>query len=407
MAAYSLIEHLDKTEGAAGRIPLLLNLSAWEAQDTFEAFLVDYLCSSVGYEVRQRAVADAFISSRRYSLILDGLDEIPAELRTHFSERLDEFIHGLSSEVAVVVTCRTQEYKELMAAHPTGLGLVQAVEILPLTSEQLDSDFVELAKRDKDWEPFLSQRHLRAYQRVRDLLSNPLFLNLAVVGRLSPGQLLEWTTTEQELQDLVLNAYLDRTLADQSQYEPAVARRYLTWIARLLNGVEVSPFGLKTSDSTVFDLANLTPPDPPRQYRLFGGLVFGLALGLGYGLLETRSVLITSRTPEEARSRSLIAALTWLASGLASGLFVALVISPARGAIGLVIWLRLGLLAGLVLALNNGGSCCCRLSRTAGSIKLATSLHARTTFWNGGSRGTSFAASGAEPAFATTSSSST
>jgi hypothetical protein len=168
-------------------------------------------------------------------------------------------------------------------------------------------------------------------------------LNLAVVGRLSPGQLLEWTTTEQELQDLVLNAYLDRTLADQSQYEPADARRYLTWIARLLNGVEVSPSGLKTSDSTVFELANLTPPDPPRQYRLFGGLVFGLALGLGYGLLETRSVLITSRTPEEARSRSLIAALTWLASGLASGLFVALVIGPA---IGLVIWLRLGLLAG-------------------------------------------------------------
>jgi superfamily II DNA or RNA helicase len=37
MAAYSLIEYLDKTEGAAGRLPLLVNLSAWEAQETFEA----------------------------------------------------------------------------------------------------------------------------------------------------------------------------------------------------------------------------------------------------------------------------------------------------------------------------------------------------------------------------------
>ena len=180
----------------------------------------------------------------------------------------------------MVVTCRTQEYQELLAAHPTGLGLVQAVEILPLSSEQLDSAFVELAKRRRGWETFLSQRHLTAYQRVRDLLSNPLFLNLAVVGHLSPGQLLDWSTTEQELRDLVLDSYLDRTLADQRQYEPADARRYLSWIARFLNGDEVSPFGLKESDFTVFDLADLTPPDPPRRYRLFEGLVLGLVFGL-------------------------------------------------------------------------------------------------------------------------------
>jgi hypothetical protein len=432
IAAYSLIEYLDNTEGDE-RTPLLVNLSAWEAQEDFETFLVDYLCSSVGYEVHERAVARAFIGSDRYSLILDGLDEIPFRLRAHFSERLDEFVRGLPGEVGVVVTCRTQEYKEMLAAHPTGLGLVQAVEILPLSSEQLDRAFVELGELDKDWETFLSQRHLRAYQRVRDLLSNPLFLNLAVGGHLSPGQLLDWSTTEQELRDLVLDRYLDRTLANQKHYEPQDARRYLSWIARFLDGDDVSPFGLKTSDYTVFDLADLTPPDPPRRYRLFeglglglvgglsfgldfgwvvplvfglvlglflglvlalptgwpvkrsavssrltlaswpstrrqlldflrragrglgwglgvglflglglglveglGGLVLGLVLalglglsfalvlGLGFGLLEIGSVLITSRIPKEARSRSLIAALTWLLSGLVGGLFFAL-----------------------------------------------------------------------------------
>src|SRR5215203_3025336 len=284
IAAYSLIEYLDNTEGGE-RTPLLVNLSAWEAQEDFETFLVDYLCSSVGYEVHERAVARAFIGSSRYSLILDGLDEIPLRLRAHFSERLDGFVRGLPGEVGVVVTCRTQEYQEHLAVHSTGLGLVQAVEILPLSTEQLDSAFVELAKLDKDWETFLSQRHLRAYQRVRDLLSNPLFLNLAVAGHLSPGQLLDWTTTEQELRDLVLDRYLDRTLADQREYEQGDARRYLSWIARFLNGDEVSPFGLKTSDYTVFDLADLTPPDPPRRYRLFEGLVLGLVFGLVLGLV--------------------------------------------------------------------------------------------------------------------------
>jgi hypothetical protein len=284
IAAFSLIEYLDNTEGNE-RVPLLVNLSAWEAQEDFVAFLVDYLCSSVGYEVHERAVARAFIDSDRYSLILDGLDEIPAGLRRHFSKRLDEFVRGLPSEVGVVVTCRIQEYEELLAAHSTGLGLVQAVEILPLSSEQLDSAFVELAKLDQHWEAFLSQRHLRAYQRVRDLLSTPLFLNLAVVGYLSPGQLLDWTTTEQELRDLVLDRYLDRTLADQREYEQGDARRYLSWIARFLNGDEVSPFGRKTSDYTVLDLADLTPPDPPRRYRLFGGLAVGMVLALGYWLV--------------------------------------------------------------------------------------------------------------------------
>ena len=279
IAAYSLIEYLDNTEGDE-RTPLLVNLSAWEAQDDFETFLVDYLCSSVGYEVHERAVARAFIGSSRYSLILDGLDEIPVRLRAHFSERLDGFVRGLPGEVGVVVTCRTQEYQEHLAVHSTGLGLVQAVEILPLSNEQLNRAFVELAKLDKDWETFLSQRHHTAYQRVRDLLSNPLFLNLAVVGHLSPSQLLDWSTTEQELRDLVLDCYVDRTLADQRHYEAEDARRYLSWIARFLNGAEVSPFGLKTSDYTLFDLADLSPPDPPKRYRLFGTLVLGLVLGL-------------------------------------------------------------------------------------------------------------------------------
>jgi hypothetical protein len=54
------------------------------------------------------------------------------------------------------------------------------------------------------------------------------------------------------------------------------------------------------------------------------GLLLGLVSALGLGLLKTRSVLITSRTPKEAHSRSLIAALTWLIEGLLGGLFASL-----------------------------------------------------------------------------------
>jgi Type III restriction enzyme, res subunit len=85
MAAFSLIEYLDEREGDE-RIPLLVNLSAWEARETFEAFLVDYLCSSVGYEVRERSVASAFISFDRYSLTAGCIDTgLPAG-RSYFGQ---------------------------------------------------------------------------------------------------------------------------------------------------------------------------------------------------------------------------------------------------------------------------------------------------------------------------------
>jgi hypothetical protein len=73
-------------------------------------------------------------------------------------------------------------------------------------------------------------------------------------------------------------------------------------------------------------------------------------------------VLITSRTPEEARSRSLTTALTWLVSGLVGVVPLVLVAGLFEGlrtAEGSIIWvgfgLGLGLVAGLDLALRNGG----------------------------------------------------
>jgi hypothetical protein len=81
-------------------------------------------------------------------------------------------------------------------------------------------------------------------------------------------------------------------------------------------------------------------------------------------------VLITSRIPKEARSRSLIAALTWLVGGLVMGLIGGLSFGLIDGLIeGLrtagyyqeyvLIWVELGLVGGLIvgviLALHNGG----------------------------------------------------
>src|SRR3712207_8979652 len=86
----------------------LFRSSAWEAQEDFETFLVDYLCASVGYEVHERAVARAFISSDRYSLILDGLDEIPVDRK---STRLNSSHANISYAVFCLKKKREQPPK--------------------------------------------------------------------------------------------------------------------------------------------------------------------------------------------------------------------------------------------------------------------------------------------------------
>jgi predicted NACHT family NTPase len=69
---------------------------------------------------------------------LDNVGLLIEGLRSDFAERLEEFLRGLPSEVAVIVTCRTREYKEVLATHPGGLVVItHGVRVLyaPQTSD--------------------------------------------------------------------------------------------------------------------------------------------------------------------------------------------------------------------------------------------------------------------------------
>jgi hypothetical protein len=83
-------------------------------------------------------------------------------------------------------------------------------------------------------------------------------------------------------------------------------------------------------------------------------------VGAGRGLVEPRSVLITSRTPKEAHSRSLKAALIRLVVGLVVGLGLGLVGAEGERLgveffVGPDLGPFLGVGVGLSLELRNGG----------------------------------------------------
>jgi hypothetical protein len=253
MATYRLIQHLDDCEGDE-RIPLLVNASAWEGQENFNAFLIDYLCSEVGYDA-PKPFAEKLVEERQFWLVLDGLDEIPDELKESFCERLNAFLKQVDwKKVAVVVTCRIYTYRKLPK-----LKLLGAFEMRPLDDPQLNSALETLCDKRpherKNWE-------------------KPLFLTLTVEGGVDPGKLLA-CVDKRKLPNLVIDEYIDHELEEG----PEKARNYLSWMAGFLGGKKKSPFDCTRTDPAVFALTDLTPPAPPVWYRLGWGGSWGWVLG--------------------------------------------------------------------------------------------------------------------------------
>ena len=166
---------------------------------------------------------------------------------------------------------------------------------------------------------------------VLALTSGWPFKRSAVSSRLT----LVWPSTRQQLLDFVRRAV--RGLVFVLVYGKVLGLAK-EWVYGLV--YPWSGFGM------VFGL-----PFGLREELVFG-LIFGFVLALGFGLLQTRFVLITSRTPKEAHSRSLIAALTWLVLGLGFGLIIRLIF----GMVFMLLYgLVFGLVFGLALAPSNGG----------------------------------------------------
>jgi NACHT domain len=116
---------LDQADGDPhAPIPVVLHLSAWPAQPPP---LADWLAAELGlrYGVPKR-VAGELVERDRLALLLDGLDEVPAERRAECVQAINAFrtAHG---GVPLVVCVRINEYQEL--AGQLRLGLSGAVEV--------------------------------------------------------------------------------------------------------------------------------------------------------------------------------------------------------------------------------------------------------------------------------------
>ncbi|MFK8906760.1 NACHT domain-containing protein [Streptomyces sp. YS-3] len=183
-----------------GRVPIVFSLASWNVnRQTFRAWLTEQLvqdheaallsastsaASRKAMKARAKSHAAKLIEENNIWPLLDGLDELPRELRP---QALSAINAVLPSEWPLVLSSRTEEYREALrnddADHPTATPLRAAggIQLLPLSRQTA----LEYLRRDAGvhgsaararWDGFNS---LPADAPVAEVLKTPLGVFLA------------------------------------------------------------------------------------------------------------------------------------------------------------------------------------------------------------------------------------
>jgi energy-coupling factor transporter ATP-binding protein EcfA2 len=262
-------------------VPVVFQLSTWAVQQPpLDKWLTEEL--NQRYKVPGK-VAAAWLGEGMILPLLDGLDEVGPEdtERAACIRAINQFLRDSGGPVAVC--SRTVEYERQDAE----LGLDVAVELQPLTSEQVDSYLEQLG-------PPLGglKAAVAADETLRDLSTSPLLLNVMVLSyRGTPAAELVGQERESATQGLWANFVRRRleTPRADAPTEPEQLRAWLCWLAR----------GMLAHGQQVFYIEYLQPSwlATREQRRAFHtltrtvigivcGLVTGLVVGLGGGQMS-------------------------------------------------------------------------------------------------------------------------
>lgn len=240
--------------GDLRRIPVLLQLSAWDPETSFQDWIVRRLTEDYGFlgdtTKYGAGAARELLVHRRLLPLLDGLDELPPEARGQVLRALRENTH-LPTDT--VLTCRTGEFHTTTAVEP--LPDSRIVRLLPVAAEDtvtyLESHFPDDMER---WEPVLHSLRTDPTGAPATALSRPLMLFLTRATYQprdsTPADLLDSARfgTSEEIEAHLLDMFVpvvfesppvgadDGNPGRPARYWPApAALRYLGFLASRLD----------------------------------------------------------------------------------------------------------------------------------------------------------------------------
>ncbi len=288
--AKRLLEQADANPDAS--IPVVMNLSSWvlaydAAQSSqggvpvtpdFLEWVADEL--KISYQISRKA-SRRFIEQRRFVLLLDGLDEVRAELRVPLVESINRFVAEEGKDSVSMVICSRIDEFELLSPY---FDNPYRIEVRRLTPEQVResishhdylSNLAQALERDPD---------------LMELARVPLYLLLLVKTYCNDNDdevidtLLDLKPGERS--DALLKRYVKTRLRHSDAYTYATTLRYLGYLARWMKESSLSIFLLEQMQ------VHMLTESHQRWYfaltRLLGMLLFGVPYAVLGGLMLER-----------------------------------------------------------------------------------------------------------------------
>lgn len=251
--AVLLVCQLLTDRSTAEPVPVLLNLSGWDPrEETLNNWLARRLTdyypiltsrSRFGPDAARRLLEQELILP-----VLDGLDEMAADLRP---AAMKAFALRVVQDQPFVLTCRSVEYRNLVAATGTPLPRTAVVEIERVTAAQA-AEYLPAGQNNgpRRWAPVTAQLRTRPNGALARALSTPLMVYLArtmyTLPHTDPAELTTFTdpssVEEHLLRGYLPAIYAPRAPADDGDYLPRLcsyrpeqAMRWLTFLARYLH----------------------------------------------------------------------------------------------------------------------------------------------------------------------------
>ncbi|GHP00895.1 hypothetical protein KSF_109420 [Reticulibacter mediterranei] len=212
-------------------LPVVFNLSSWAKKSLpLQGWMIEELQTK--YQIPKR-LAQEWVVGHQILPLLDGLDEVVASSLSSCIEAINSYRqeHGM---MAMVVCCRKADYfRQSMR-----LLLSTAVEVQPLTAEQIDAYLTQAGKDLTAVRVALQQDPI-----LRDVASTPLMLStIAATYHDQPISSMLALHSVAERRQMILENYIERVLEQRGSFKKEAklqqTKSYLAWLAKhmLLHG---------------------------------------------------------------------------------------------------------------------------------------------------------------------------
>jgi hypothetical protein len=248
-------------------VPVVFSLSRWA--DPTQSFR-DWLQSQLSdlYNV-PRKLSGGWLDNHELILLLDGLDEVAAELRSECVQSINRYLDEVGV-CGIVISSRIDEYTEL----PDRLRVAGALHLQPLTNAQIDGYLAAGGARLSSLRTMLEQN-----ESLRTLAQSPLLLNIMsqVYDSAGNDSVANSKSDPQSQTADLFERFIERMFLRRGRAKPAFERAEteagLKWLAQKM----------RESGSSLFLLEWIQPTWLTRGQQAIYCVLISAVLALCFG----------------------------------------------------------------------------------------------------------------------------